>query len=99
MGKKLNKIREKKLNSIKSEIEEIKNVITSNNNTDISANNDSVDLKNNLDNTLTLTKIITKDDGIYNNYDLNEIKNELKLLKSTISNQENLLREILLKIK
>jgi len=95
----LNKIREKKLNSIKSEIEEIKNVITSNNNTDISANNDSVDLKNNLDNTLTLTKIITKDDGIYNNYDLNEIKNELKLLKSTISNQENLLREILLKIK
>tara|TARA_B100000900_G_C20509664_1_gene687411 strand:- start:518 stop:817 length:300 start_codon:yes stop_codon:yes gene_type:complete len=99
LGKKLNKIREKKLNSIKSEIEEIKNVITSNNNTDISANNDSVDLKNNLDNTLTLTKIITKDDGIYNNYDLNEIKNELKLLKSTISNQENLLREILLKIK
>ncbi len=95
----MNKIREKKLNSIKSEIEEIKNVITSNNNTDISANNDSVDLKNNLDNTLTLTKIITKDDGIYNNYDLNEIKNELKLLKSTISNQENLLREILLKIK
>ena len=90
----MNKIREKKLNSIKSEIEEIKNVITSNNNTDISANNDSVDLKNNLDNTLTLTKIITKDDGIYNNYDLNEIKNELKLLKSTISNQENLLREI-----
>ena len=95
----MSKIREKKLNSIKSEIEEIKNVLASNNNSDICTNHDSVDFKNNLDNTLTLTKIVTKKDEIYYNYDLNEIKNELKLLKTTISNQENLLKEILLKIK
>ena len=99
MGTKLSKIREKKLNSIKSEIEEIKNVLASNNNSDVSANKDSIDFKNNLDNTLTLTKIVTKEDEFFDNYALNEIKNELKVLKSIISNQENLLREILLKIK
>ncbi len=95
----MSKIREKKLNSIKSEIEEIKNVLVSNNNLEISADKDPVDFKSNLNNTLTLTKIVPKEDEIYNNDALNEIKNELKLLKSTISNQENLLREILLKIK
>ena len=95
----MSKIKEKKLNSIKSEIEEIKNVLVSNNNSEISADKDPVDFKNNLNNTLTLTKIVTKEDETYNNYALNEIKNELKVLKSIISYQENLLREILLKIK
>ena len=52
-----------------------------------------------MDDTLILNNIIRKEDKIININDLNDIKNDLKTLKSTISNHENILNEILSKIK
>ena len=54
----MNKIKEKKLNAIKLEIEEIKNFTVSNNNSNIDEQNDKVNSNNVTDDTLTLTKII-----------------------------------------
>ncbi len=96
---KLNKIKEKKLKSIKSEIEEIKNFISSKNNSDITENDNLDHSDNTLDDTLILTNIIRKENKIINNSDLNDIKNDLKALKSTIANHENILNEILSKVK
>ncbi len=95
----MNKIKEKKLNSIKSEMEEIKKYITSNDMSDISKENDSDFPKNNINDTLTLTKIVTDENKILNYNDLDEIKRELIELKSAIDDNKNLLKEILLKIK
>ena len=95
----MSKTKEKKLSLIKSEIEEIKNFIVSNNKLDMSEQN-KLDLSNNNhDDTITLTKIVQKEDKINDNNDLDQIKKELKALKTSIDNNENLLREILLKIK
>ena len=95
----MNKIKEKKLNSIKSEMEEIKKYITSNDMSDISEENDSDFPKNNMDDTLTLTKIVTDENKMLNYNDLDEIKKELIELKSAIDDNKDLLKEILLKIK
>ena len=51
----MNKIKEKKLNAIKLEIEEIKNFTVSNNNSNIDEQNDKVSSNNVTDDTLTLT--------------------------------------------
>ena len=95
----MNKIKEKKLNSIKSEMEEIKKYITSNDMLEISKQNDTDFLDNNVNDTLTLTKIVTEENKLFNNKDLNEIKKELIELKSAIDGNKALLKEILLKIK
>ena len=95
----MNKIKEKKLNSIKSEIEEIKKFITSNDELDIAIQNDTKFLKNNPNDTLTLTNIKKEEDKFINNSDLDKIKNELIELKSAIYDNKNLLKQILLKMK
>tara|TARA_B100000963_G_C22023147_1_gene407907 strand:+ start:105 stop:392 length:288 start_codon:yes stop_codon:yes gene_type:complete len=95
----LSKAKEKKLNSIKLEIEEIKNFIASNNNLGISEQIEPDLLNKNTNDTLTLTNIVKKEEDNNNNSDLDEIKKELKALKASIDNNENLLREVLLKIK
>ena len=95
----MSKIKEKKLNSIKSEMEEIKKYITSNDMSDISKENDTDFTKNNMDDTLTLTKIVKDENKILNYNDLDEIKKELIELKSAIDENKDLLKEILLKIK
>ncbi len=95
----MSKIKEKKLNSIKSEIEEIKNFIVSNNNLDTFDHSDPVNISNNNDDTFTLTEIVKNENKNNNNNDLREIKNDLQILKSTIANHEKLLKEILFKIK
>ena len=95
----MSKIKEKKLNSIKSEMEEIKKYITSNDMSDISKENDTDFTKNNKDDTLTLTKIVKDQNKILNYKDLDEIKKELIKLKSAIDDNKDLLKEILLKIK
>ena len=99
----MNKNKEKKLNAIKSEIEEIKNFAFSNNaNIDehnIDERNDAVNFNNSSENTLTLTKIIKQDEKTNNNNELDYIKKELEALKSSITSNENLLKEILAKIK
>ena len=95
----MSKIKEKKLNSIKSEMEEIKNFIVSNNELDSSEQKTTDYFNNNDEDTITLTKIVNKEDNFNNNNDLGEIKKELIELKEAININKNLLNEILLKFK
>ena len=95
----MSKIKEKKLNSIKSEIEEIKEFVLSNNDLDDYEQDKIDDFKNNDEDTITLTKIVDKENKLLNNNNLNEIKKELIELKVSIENNKNRLNEILLKIK
>ncbi len=96
---KLSKNKEKKLNSIKSEMEEIKHYIVSNNDLDSFEQNKTDVLDNNDEDTVTLTKIVNKEDKFNNNNNLGEIKKELVELKEAIEINKNLLNEILLIIK
>ena len=95
----MSKIKEKKLNSIKSEMEEIKKFIVSSNDLGNSEQNEINYFNNSDEDTLTLTKIVNKENRLYNNNNLGEIKKELKELKEAIDINKNLLNEILLKIK
>ena len=94
----MSKIREKKLNSIKSEMEEIKKFIVSNNDLGKSEQNKIHYSDNNKD-TLTLTKIVHKENELDNENNFVEIKKELKDLKKAIDINKNLLNQVLLKIK
>ena len=94
----MSKIKEKKINLIKSEMEEIKKYITSNDMLDISKQNDTDFSYNKVNDTLTLTKIVKEENKLFNNNELNEIKKELNELKSAIDGNKALLKEILLKI-
>ena len=95
----MSKIKEKKLNSIKSEMEEIKKFIVSSNDLGNSEQNEISYSNNSDEDTLTLTKIVNKENKLDNNNNLGEIKKELKELKEAIDINKNLLNEILLKIK
>ena len=95
----MSKIREKKLNSIKSEMEEIKKFIVSNNELDSSEQKQIDYFNNNDENTLILTEIVSNEDKFINNNNLDQIKKELIELKEAININKNLLSEILLKIK
>lgn len=95
----MSRIREKKLNSIKLEMEEIKKFIVSNNDLGNSEQN-KINYSNNDDeDTITLTNVVNKENKLDNNNNLGEIKKELKELKEAIDINKNLLNEILLKIK
>ena len=94
----MSKIKEKKINLIKSEMEEIKKYITSNDMLDISKQNDTDFSNNTVNDTLTLTKIVKEENKLFNKNLLNEIKKELNELKSSIDGNKALLKEILLKI-
>ena len=91
--------KEKKLNSIKSEMEEIKKFIVTNNNSDSSEKNKTDHPNNNDENTLILTKIVQDGKDFNNNNELSEMKKELLELKKAIEINKNLLSEILLRIK
>ena len=80
-------------------MEEIKKYITSNDISEVSKENEKDFTKNNMDDTLTLTKIVKEENKIVNYSDLYEIKKELIELKSAIDDNKDLLKEILLKIK
>ena len=80
-------------------MEEIKNFIVSNNDLDISEQKTSDYFNKNDENTLTLTKIVNKEDKYNNNNNLGELKKELQELKDAIDINTNLLNEILLKLK
>jgi len=95
----LSKIKEKKLNSIKSEMEEIKKFIVSNNDSDSTEKNKTDYLNNQDEDTVILTQIVQDEKNIYNNNDLSVIKKDLLELKKTIEINTNLLNEILLRIK
>ena len=80
-------------------MEEIKKFIVSSNDLGNSEQNE-INYSNNSDeDTLTLTKIVNKENKLDNNNNLGEIKKELKELKEAIDINKNLLNEILLKIK
>ena len=94
----MSKIKEKKLNSIKSEMEEIKKFIVSSNDLGKSEQNKIHYTDNNKD-TLTLTKIVHKENELDNENNFVEIKKVLKDLKKAIDINKNLLNQVLLKIK
>ena len=95
----MSKIKEKKLNSIKSEMEEIKKFIVSNNDSDSTEKNRTDYLNNKDEDTVILTQIVQDEKNINNNNDLSVIKKDLLELKKTIEINSNLLNEILLRIK
>ena len=91
--------KEKKLNEIKSEILEITNFVTSNKKDENVDINTDKEININSNDTLTLTNIVNDEQKVKTTDDLTEIKNELLTLKSMLTKQEILLKEILLKIK
>ena len=93
----LNKVKEKKLKAIKSEISEISKLVSSNTNNELE-DNDPDDFKKSDSDTITLTKIV---DNVSNNFDkhqLKEISEELKNIRITLVKQDTILRDILLKL-
>jgi predicted component of type VI protein secretion system len=93
----LNKVKEKKLKAIKSEISEISKLVSSNTNNELE-DNDHDDFKKLESDTITLTKIV---DNVSNNLDkhrLEEISEELKNIRITLAKQDTILRDILLKL-
>ena len=97
MRKILNKVKEKKLKAIKSEISEISKLVSSNTNNELEDIN-TVDFKKLESDTITLTKIV---DNVSNNPDkhqLEEISEELKNIRITLAKQGIILRDILLKL-
>ena len=95
----MSKIKEKKLNSIKSEMEEIKKFIVSNNELNSSEQKKTDYFNNDDEDTVTLTEIVSKEDKLHNNNNLDEIQKGLIELKEAININKSLLNEILLKIK
>ena len=91
--------KEKKLNEIKSEILEITNFVTSNKKDENADTNTNKEIKINSNDTLTLTNIVNSEQKVKTTDDLTEIKNELLTLKSMLTKQEIVLKEVLLKIK
>ena len=95
----MNTAKEKKLKEIKSEILEITNFVTSSKKDEKSDIHTDKKNKMNPNDTFTLTNIVNSEYKVETKDDLTEIKNELFILKSMLTKQEIVLKEILLKIK
>jgi hypothetical protein len=95
----VNKVKEKKLNAIKSDILEIKDFVMSNSINDTNQIPSDNHLDKKTDNTITLTKIVDIQNNSSNPTILDIIKQDLGLLKSTLIEHEKILKEISLKIK
>ena len=95
----MNTAKEKKLSAIKSEILEITNFVTSNKKDENSDIHTDKEIKINSNDTFTLTNIVDSEHKVESKDDLTEIKTELFILKSMLTKQEIVLKEILLKIK
>tara|TARA_A100001015_G_C14868351_1_gene663296 strand:+ start:726 stop:1013 length:288 start_codon:yes stop_codon:yes gene_type:complete len=95
----LNTVKEKKLNAIKSEISEITEFVNSNKQNEVSKILEDKKVEIDGNDTYTLTNIVNNQQNVRTNDELSEIKNELYALKSILTNQELVLKEILLKIK
>ena len=97
MGEILNKVKEKKLKTIKSEISEISKLVASNSENKLDDNNFD-DLQKMESDTITLAKIV---DNVSNNIkeeQLIEIIEEIKNVKVALSKQDKVLEDILLKL-
>ena len=95
----MNPTKKKQLNDIKSEILEITNFVTSNKKDEDADINTDKEININSNDTYTLTNIVNSEQKNKTKDDLTEIKNELLTLKSMLTKQEIVLKEILLKIK
>ena len=98
----MNKIKEKKLSSIKSQINEITNFAESS--FEVKTKKAFINKKDNISNkekdTLTLTEIVNYGPNVDGQTDdISFIKNELKIVKLMLSKQERILETVLLKIK
>ena len=97
MGKILNKVKEKKLKAIKSEISEISKLVSSNSENKLDDNNVDDHQKKESD-TVTLTKIV---DNVSNNTkkdNLIEIIEEIRNVRVALGKQDKILENILLKL-
>ena len=97
MGKILNKVKEKKLKAIKSEISEISKLVSSNSESKLD-NNNVDDLQKIEDDTFTLTKIV---DNVSNNTkkeQFSEIIEEIRNVRVVLNKQDKILEDILLKL-
>ncbi len=97
MGKILNKVKEKKLKAIKTEISEISKLVSSNSENKLDDNNVD-DLQKIESDTITLTKIV---DNVSNNTkkeQFSEIVEEIKNVRVALSKQDKILEDILLKL-
>ena len=97
MGEILNKVKEKKLKAIKSEISEISKLVTSNSENKLDDNNVD-DLQNMQSDTITLTKIVDKVSSNTKKEQLIEIIEEIRNVKVALSKQDKVLEDILLKL-
>ena len=97
----MNKIKEKKLNSIKSQIVEITDFVESSiEDTSKEIFSNKNDNENEGKDTFILTKIIEPFPKSTSQFDnINFIKDELSFVKSMLSKQEKTLESILIKIK
>ena len=94
----MNKIKEKKLNSIKSQLNEINEFVKVNVNDEVQKKVGNNNDKEN--DTLILTKIVNyrdKEQNTLNNID--EIRDELNIIKLMLIKQEKIMDEIILKIR
>ena len=94
----MNKIKEKKLNSIKSQLNEINEFVKVNANDEVQKKVDNNNDKEN--NTLILTKIVNykdKEQNTLNN--IEEIRDELNIIKLMLIKQDKTMDEIILKIR
>ena len=94
----MNKIKEKKLNSIKSQLNEINEFVKVNVNDEVQKKVGNNNDKEN--DTLILTKIVNyrdkEQDTLHN---IDEIKDELNIIKLMLIKQEKTMDEIILKIR
>ena len=95
----MNTVKEKKLNAIKSDISEIKDFVIANSSINAKQLSNDDNLNDSEDDTITLTKIVDTKNSVSNANILADIKQDLNLLKSTLIKHEQILTEILLKIK
>jgi len=97
VGKILNKVKEKKLKAIKTEISEISKLVSSNSENKLDGNNVD-DLQEIEGDTITLTKIV---DNITDNTkkdQFSEIIEEIRNVRVALSKQDKILEGILLKL-
>ena len=97
MGDILNKVKEKKLKAIKSEISEISKLVSSSSENKLDGDNVD-DLREIEDDTITLTKIV---DNITDNTkkdQFSEIMEEIRNVRFELSKQDKILEDILLKL-
>ena len=80
-------------------MEEIKKYVTTSDSFGTTKQYDKGYSSKKTDDTLTLTKIVNEENTIIYNNDLDEIKKQLTELKSSLDENKDILKEILLKIK